>query len=119
MDKSKFGTIVTDNKPTAQDIENQNLERKIREAELSLVNSKLVLTVKDAVFNKLEQAAAFHGYDSVEVYCVEKLLETLESKVGAPSISKPGAVNGTTTVKRITGPSSAYYERRGITPDAN
>ena len=113
MNDERFGKIVTD-APTPDELEAQEIERQIQEAELSLTKSKIILNVPDGVFHRLEQAASFHNHNSVEAYCTQVLMDSLNTKVGAPHINRPGIVSGTPTGK-ITGPSAAYFAKREMT----
>ena len=110
MNHDKFGKIVT-LEQSPEEKEAEHLEQQIKEAELSLTKSRIVLNVPDGVFHRLEQAAAFHGHTSVEAHCTQLLMDSLNTKVGAPHIHKPGVVSGSPTGK-ITGPSEAYFRKR-------
>ena len=110
MNHERFGKIVTSDK-TPDELEAEKLEQQIQETELSLTKSRIVLNVPDGVFNKLEQAASFHGQSSVEAHCTQVIMDSLNTKVGAPHIHRPGVVSGSITGK-ITGPSEAYFRKR-------
>ena len=99
--------LIKDIPMSEEDLE---LERKIKEAELSLNKSRIVLNIDNETFNRLQQASVFHRCESVESYCEKKLKETLNVAVGKPSINAPSNLSGVKTGK-VTGPSRAFYER--------
>ena len=93
----QLGTIVNDIQP---DPEQQELDKKIAQLELSRIN----LRVSPVVFDRLLKQAEFHNI-SIEDYCSKILTESLNTLVGQPHISGPSNLSGTVQ-KKVVGPSA-------------
>ena len=63
------------------------------------------------IFDKLVKASEFHGL-SLEKYLMYRLVQTLETKVGAASVASPSAFSGV-EAKKVTGPSNTGMVSRG------
>ena len=84
-----------DNKePTNQDI---------NDAIFNLENSRIILNVSPAVFDKLNFQAEFHKL-SIEEHCEQVLRNTLERGVGAAMITAPSQMSGSDDIKKVTAP---------------
>ena len=99
MTDSKLGTIVND------------VEGKPSKAELNLDEAVIPIRVPNAIFDKFVKAAQFTGHTSVENWATALLVNSLTTKVGAPTIASPEAVSGQ-TANKITGPSNSGMVRR-------
>lgn len=95
MSSKDLGTIVNDIKP---DPEDQKLQAKIQELELSRIN----LRVSPVLFERLNRVAEFKG-TTIEEYCQKVLKDSTEEKIGQPIISGPSTINGSAE-RRVTGP---------------
>ena len=91
-----LGTIVND--------------RDGQEPTVSLDEARLNLRITNQLFDRLAQAAQFHKYPSVEDYCIHKLIESTQTKVGAAYIDTPYSQNGR-EAKKITGPMGGIISR--------
>jgi len=81
---------------------------------VSLDEAKLILRVPHSVFDKLFQTSTHYGFKSLEDYCVARLVESMETKIGAPHIGGPSTLNGNQApMKTITGPSGSGMVTRG------
>ena len=67
------------------------------------------LRMPHTIFNKLLKAAEFNGL-TLEKYCMYRLVQTLETKVGGATIDAPSAFSGAETQK-ITGPKGGIISR--------
>ena len=95
---NNLGTIVNDK------------EGQIKE--LTIDEAIIPVRVPDAMFDRMVKAAQFHKYPNVEAWAVATLIQSLTTKIGAPSINSPGLVN-TQPAKLISGPSNSGMVRRG------
>ena len=77
----------------------------------SIDEARLVLRITPSIFDRLAQAATFHQHKSVEDYCIQKLIETLTTKIGAASINSPSQLSGNGGIKKITGPQGGLVSR--------
>lgn len=82
-----------------KELDQQAVEDKI----FTLENSRIILNVSPALFDKLSFQAEFHKL-SIEEHCEQVLRNSLEKGVGAAMISAPSQMSGSTDVKKITGP---------------
>ena len=73
---------------------------------LSIDEARIVITVSDDDFNRLQKQAVHQRKNSLEQHCKDLVLQSLVEKIGAPIIDTPGVVNGEAS-KKITGPSWA------------
>lgn len=81
---------------------------------VSLDEAKLILRVPHSVFDKLYNTSIHYGFKSLEDYCVARLVESMETKIGAPHICGPSTLNGNQAPKKtITGPSGSGMVVRG------
>lgn len=78
---------------------------------LSIDEAKVILRVPHSVFDRLMKASEHYGFPSLEAYCSAKLVEGLETKVGATHIEGPANLSGL-EAKRVTGPSYDGTVRR-------
>ena len=77
--------------------------QEINDAIFNLENSRIILNVSPALFDKLNFQAEFHKL-SVEDHCEQVLQNSLEKGVGAAMISSPSQMSGQEDLKKITGP---------------
>jgi hypothetical protein len=82
-----------------KELEQQTLEDKI----FTLENSRIILNVSPALFEKLNFQAEFHKI-SFEEHCENVLRQSLEKGVGSAMISAPSQMSGQDDIKKITGP---------------
>ena len=64
------------------------------------------------LFDRLHKAATFHGFLSLEEYCIARLIETLDHKVGKANIDSPSNFSGQ-QAQKISGPSGLGMVSRG------
>jgi hypothetical protein len=96
-----LGTIVNDIEP---DKELEELQKKIELLELSRIN----LRVAPNVFDKLQRMADFKNL-SIEEYCTEVLIDSLNVSIGSPTIHAP--TFGQPVGRKVTGPSGGLVTR--------
>jgi hypothetical protein len=96
IDPKDLGTIVNDLQP---DPEQQELDKKIAQLELS----RIIVKVSPVVFDRLLKQAEFYNL-SIEEYCSNQLTESLKTLVGQPHITGPSQI-GSTVQKKVMGPS--------------
>ena len=77
---------------------------KSNDRSLNTEEAVIPLRVSNAVFDRLHKAAVYHNFPNVEAYCIARLLESLNTRVGAAHIDSPSNFAGQET-KKITGPS--------------
>ena len=77
---------------------------KSNDRSLSTEEAVIPLRVSNAVFDRLHKAAVYYNFPNVEAYCIARLIESLNTKVGAAHIDSPSNFAGQET-KKITGPS--------------
>jgi hypothetical protein len=94
----EFGIIVNDIQPDPD-------QKAFDDHLVKLDEARINLRVSPKMFDRL-YGLARHQNKEIEDYCVEVLTESLESTVGAPTISGPSSLGGQ-PVKRVTGPSYA------------
>ena len=87
-----------------------NLGEVVNNKELPLDEAVIPVRVPDAIFDRMVKAAQFHQYPNVEAWATATLVNSLTTKVGAPSINSPGLVN-TQPAKLITGPKGGIVSR--------
>ena len=80
--------------------------------ELTTDEAVIPVRVPDAMFDRFVKAAQFNKYPNVEAWAVATLIQSLTTKIGAPSIDTPGYLNSQES-KKITGPSGLGMVRRG------
>ena len=74
-----------------------------------LENSRLNLSLPNAVFAQLNVQAEFRG-KTIEDYCSEILTQTLQTTAGAPIIMGPSNLSGKNVAgRKITGPSNLAH----------
>lgn len=78
--------------------------------ELSLDEARINLRVSHQIFDRLLKAAEFHNFPNLEAYCTARLIETLQTKVGATYIDSPNAMNGG-EARKVTGPMGGIVSR--------
>jgi hypothetical protein len=78
---------------------------------VSLDEAKVILRVPHNIFDRLMKASQHYGFNTLEAYCSAKLVEGLETKVGATHIKGPEQLSGQQT-KLVTGPSYDGTVRR-------
>ena len=98
----EFGTIVND----------RDGMDKSNDRTLSLDEAIIPVRLPHNLFDRLVKAAQFYGYPNVEAYCAAKMVESLNTKVGAAHISSPTQVSQV-EAKKITGPSGSGMVTRG------
>ena len=81
------------------ELEQQQIEDQI----FTLENSRIILNVSPALFDKLNFQAEFHKL-SMEEHCENVLRQSLEKGVGAAMISAPSQMSGSDDIKKVTGP---------------
>jgi hypothetical protein len=96
-----LGTIVNDVEP---DKELEDLQKKIELLELSRIN----LRVPPHVFDKLQRVADFKNL-TLEDYCTEVLIDSLNVSIGSPTINAP--TFGQPVGRKVTGPSGGLVTR--------
>ena len=79
--------------------------------ELTIDEAVIPIRVPDAIFDRFVKAAQFHKYPNVEAWATATLIQSLTTKIGAPTIDSPGYMN-TQEAKKITGPSNLGMVRR-------
>ena len=94
----EFGIIVNDREV---DPEQKALEDHI----VTLDEARINLRVTPKLFDQL-YGLATHQKKEVEAYCIEVLKASIETTVGAPTITGPSIIGGH-SFKKITGPSYA------------
>jgi hypothetical protein len=102
IDVNNLGTIVNDTEPN-EDLE--ELQKKIELLEMSRIN----LRVTPNVFERLLKVAEFKNL-TIEDYCIEVLVDSLNVSVGSPTINAP--TFGQAVGKKVTGPSSGGLVER-------
>ena len=80
--------------------------------ELTTDEAIIPVRIPDAMFDRMVKAAQFHKYPSVETWAAATLVNSLTTKIGAPSIDSPQYVS-TQEARKITGPSGSGMVRRG------
>jgi hypothetical protein len=90
---------MDNNEPTKKEPTNQ----EINDAIFNLENSRIILNISPALFDKLNFQAEFHKI-SVEEHCENVLRQSLERGVGSAMISAPSQMSGQEDLKKITGP---------------
>ena len=103
---------MDNNEPTKKVPTNQ----EINDAIFSLENSRTILNISPALFDKLNFQAEFHKI-SVEEHCEKVLRQSLELGVGSAMISSPSQMSGQEDLKKITGPTFSvtrvgWWERK-------
>ena len=76
----------------------------------SLDQPELTLRITPSLFHTLTQAAKVKNYPTVEDYCIHKLIESTQTKIGAAHIDSPYQQNGLET-KKISGPVGGIVSR--------
>ena len=94
----EFGIIVNDR------VEDPD-EKAFNDHLVKLDEARINLRVTPKLFDVLYSLAS-HQHKQVEDYCVEVLQESIETTVGAPTITGPSSLGGQ-PFKRVTGPSYA------------
>ena len=79
--------------------------------EFNTDEAALPIRVPHDIFDKFIRAAAFKKYPSVEAWAASTLVQSLTTKIGAPSIDAPDQFCGQDT-KKISGPSNSGMIRR-------
>lgn len=79
--------------------------------ELTLDEAVIPVRVPDSIFDRFVRAAQHYNYPNVEAWAAATLVQSLESRVGQPSISAPSQVTGQST-GLIKGPSNSGMVRR-------
>ena len=77
-------------------------EQQQQPLELTVDDARINLLVSADVFARLEQAALRVGFTSIEKYCVYKLVEALDTRIGSAHITGPGQLSGNPTAT-VTG----------------
>ena len=77
--------------------------QEINDAIFNLENSRIILNVSPALFERLNSQAEFHKL-TVEQHCEDVLRQSLEKGVGAAMITAPSQMSGNTDIKKISGP---------------
>ena len=77
---------------------------------VNLDEAVIPLRVTHQIFDRLQKKAQFSGFDTVEKLCVYTLLQSLETKVGAPTIDAPNSISGG-NAQKITGPKGGIVSR--------
>lgn len=94
----EFGIIVND---VVEDADAKAFDEHL----VKLDEARINLRVTPKLFDQL-YGLATHQNKEVEDYCVEVLKESIETTVGAPTITGPSLLGGQ-PMKRVTGPSYA------------
>ena len=81
-------------------------EREGQESTVSLDEARINLRVSNQIFDRLMKAAQFHNFPNLEAYCTARLIESLQTKIGAAYIDSPHALNGG-EAQKVTGPSNS------------
>ena len=79
--------------------------------DLNIDEAVLPIRVPNSIFDKFVKGAQFNKYPSTEAWAAATLVNSLTTKIGAPSIDSPGYLNDQ-TAKRITGPSNSGVVQR-------
>ena len=79
--------------------------------QLTTDEAVIPVRVPDAIFDRMVKAAQFHQYPTVEAWAASTLIQSLTTKIGAPSIDSPGSLNNQ-AVRKVTGPSNSGAVRR-------
>ena len=80
--------------------------------DLNIDEAVLPIRVPHTMFDKFLKAAQFNKYPSVEAWAAATLVNSLTTKIAAPSIDSPGYLNNQ-EAKKISGPSHSGIIRRG------
>ena len=94
-----FGIIV-DN-PDGQELKELDIDEAVK-----------TIRVPHSLFNKFVIAAHFNKYLNVEAWASATLVNSLTTKIRAPSFDSPDLLNNQ-EAKKITGPSNSGLTRRG------
>ena len=100
LDPREFGELVNNKAP---DLEAEEIERKIA----MLNKSKLILSVTNELWNKLQAEADFKK-QPIEDYCISVLADSLNVMIGKPHITMASSLSGHKTglIKDHHNPSS-------------
>ena len=90
-----LGVIVNDR---------EGVEPSNNSSNYNLDEAVVPLRMPHSILDRLQNAAEFHGYPSLESYCMARLIETLDRKVGQAYIDSPSQYSGMET-RKISGPS--------------
>ena len=85
-------------------------DREGEEKTFNLDEAVLPLRFPNNIFDRLVKAASFYNFPNVESYCQARLVESLNTKIGAAHINAPTAVSGV-EAKKITGPMGGIVSR--------
>ena len=94
---SNLGVIVNDKEGQVKD--------------LTIDQAIIPIRVPDSIFDKMVKAAKFKGFNTVEQWAEATLVQSLTTKIGAPSIESPTQLNNQ-EVRKITGPSNSGMVKR-------
>ena len=78
---------------------------------VNLDEAVIPLRLTHELVDRLQRKAQFGGYPSVEAYCESIVVNSLSTKVSAPTIDSPGYMSGN-EAKKITGPSHSGMVKR-------
>lgn len=85
---------------------------KSNDRSLNTDEAVIPLRVSNAVFDRLHKAANYYNFPSTEAYCIARLIESLNTKVGSAHIDSPSSFSGQDT-RKITGPVGGIVSRHG------
>ena len=78
--------------------------------ELTTDEAIIPVRVPDAMFDRMVKAAQFHKYPNVETWAAATLVNSLTTKIGAPSIDSPSYLSAQ-EANKITGPKGGIVTR--------
>ena len=76
----------------------------------NLDEARIVLRISHNIVDRLVKASQFHNYPTMEDYCIARLVESLNTKVGSAYIDSPTSVSGV-EAKKISGPMGGIVTR--------
>lgn len=77
---------------------------------VAIDEARIVLRLSHNIVDRLVKASMFHKFPTMEAYCVARLIESLNQKVGAAYIDSPTSVSGV-EAQKITGPIGGIVSR--------
>lgn len=83
---------------------------KSNDRSLNTDEAVIPLRVSNTIFDRLHKAAVYYNFPNVEAYCIARLVESLNTKVGSAHIDSPSNFAGHET-KKISGPMGGIVSR--------
>lgn len=84
-------------------MDNEQTDKQIEDKIFSLENTRIILSISPALFDRLNSQAEFQKL-SIEEHCEQVLRTSLEKGVGAAMITAPSQMSGSDDIKKVTGP---------------